>query len=124
MMANPAVAERPGPLQHRGPTTAPPDLRQPRHIDGAGPVVQRAGQRPADRGDQRGRTNPAFADDTVYAWSEVLDKAELDAPASGRCVIGWWPRKGRDESMMLQRDDGSTPPHVLLDLDLWVLCPR
>jgi 2-methylfumaryl-CoA hydratase len=28
-------------------------------------------------------TNPAFAGDTVYAWSEVLDRAELDAPGVG-----------------------------------------
>jgi len=39
-------------------------------------------------------TSPAFAGDTVYSWSEVLDKAETAAPG------------------------------VLLDLDLWALCPQ
>ena len=35
--------------------------------------------------------SPAFADDTVYAWSEVLDKAETSAPGSARCGCGWSP---------------------------------
>ena len=69
-------------------------------------------------------TNPAFADDTVYAWSEVLDKAELDAPGVGALRLRLVATKGRDESMMLKGDDGKYLPHVLLDLDLWVLCPR
>lgn len=69
-------------------------------------------------------TNPAFADDTVYAWSEVLDKAELDAPGVGALRLRLVATKGRDESMTLKGDDGKYLPHVLLDLDLWVLCPR
>ena len=69
-------------------------------------------------------TNPAFAGDTVYAWSEVLDKAELDAPGVGALRLRLVATKGRDESMMLKGDDGKYLPHVLLDLDLWVLCPR
>jgi 2-methylfumaryl-CoA hydratase len=32
--------------------------------------------------------------------------------------------KGRDESMTLKGDDGKYAPGVLLDLDLWALCPR
>ncbi len=28
-------------------------------------------------------TSPAFAGDTVYAWTEVLDKAETSAPGVG-----------------------------------------
>ena len=69
-------------------------------------------------------TNPAFADDTVYAWSEVLDKAELDAPGVGALRLRLVATKGRDESMMLKGDDGKYLPRVLLDLDIWVLCPR
>jgi len=69
-------------------------------------------------------TNPAFAGDTVYAWSEVLDKAELDAPGVGALRLRLVATKGRDESMTLKGDDGKYLPHVLLDLDLWVLCPR
>ena len=69
-------------------------------------------------------TNPAFAGDTVYAWSEVLDKAELDAPGVGALRLRLVATKGRDESMTLKGDDGKYLPRVLLDLDLWVLCPR
>ena len=69
-------------------------------------------------------TNPAFAGDTVYAWSEVLDKAELDAPGVGALRLRLVATNGRDESMTLKGDDGKYLPHVLLDLDLWVLCPR
>ncbi|MBO6521672.1 MAG: MaoC family dehydratase [Rhodospirillales bacterium] len=71
-------------------------------------------------------TNPIFAGDTVFAWSEVLDKAECP----GRDDVGAirlrtvatkdhppadFPHKG---------DDGKYLPHVVLDLDYWVLMPR
>ena len=68
-------------------------------------------------------TAPAFAGDTVYAWSEVLDKAELDAPGVGALRVRLVATKGRDESMTLRADDGKYGPDVLLDLDTWVLCP-
>ena len=31
--------------------------------------------------------------------------------------------KGRDESMTLKGEDGKYAPGVLLDLDIWTLCP-
>ncbi len=68
-------------------------------------------------------TNPAFADDTVYAWSEVLDKAEVDAPGVGALRLRLVATKGRDESMSLKGDDGKYLPHVLLDLDIWTFIP-
>ncbi len=68
-------------------------------------------------------TNPAFAGDTVYAWSEVLDKAELDAPGVGALRVRLVATKGRDESMTLRDEEGKYASHVLLDLDTWVLCP-
>ncbi len=69
-------------------------------------------------------TSPAFASDTVYAWSEVLDKAETSAPGVGALRLRLVATKGRDESMTLRGDDGKYAPGVLLDLDLWALCPR
>ncbi|MEG9225156.1 MaoC family dehydratase [Aeromicrobium sp. Sec7.5] len=69
-------------------------------------------------------TAPAFADDTVYAWSEVLDKAEVDAPGVGALRLRLVATKGRDESMTLKGDDGKYASGVLLDLDLWALVPR
>ncbi|MEH3032917.1 MAG: MaoC family dehydratase [Aeromicrobium erythreum] len=67
---------------------------------------------------------PAFAGDTVYAWSEVLDVAELDAPGVGALRLRLVATKGRDESMTLRGDDGKYADGVLLDLDLWALVPR
>jgi len=73
-------------------------------------------------------TAPAFAGDTVYAWSEVLDKAELTAPdgndSIGALRLRLVATKGRDESMTLKGEDGKYAPGVLLDLDYWALLPR
>ena len=68
-------------------------------------------------------TAPAFAGDTVYAWSEVLDKAETSAPGVGALRLRLVATKGRDQSMTLRGDDGKYAPGVLLDLDLWTLIP-
>ncbi len=67
---------------------------------------------------------PAFAGDTVYAWSEVLDVAELDAPGVGALRLRLVATKGRDESTTLRDEDGRYADGVLLDLDLWALVPR
>jgi 2-methylfumaryl-CoA hydratase len=69
-------------------------------------------------------TAPAFAGTTVYAWSEVLDKAETSAPGVGALRLRLVATSGRDESMTLKGDDGKYASGVLLDLDLWALCPR
>ena len=69
-------------------------------------------------------TAPAFAGTTVYAWSEVLDKAETSAPGVGALRLRLVATSGRDESMTLRGEDGKYAPGVLLDLDLWALCPR
>ena len=66
---------------------------------------------------------PAFAGDTVHAWSEVLDTAEL-SPSVGALRLRLVATKGRDESMTLRSEDGTYADGVLLDLDLWALVPR
>jgi 2-methylfumaryl-CoA hydratase len=68
-------------------------------------------------------TAPAFAGDTVYAWSEVLDKATTPSPGVGALRVRLAATKGHDETMTLRGEDGKYAPHVLLDLDMWVLCP-
>ena len=68
-------------------------------------------------------TAPAFADDTVYAWSEVLDTAETSAPGVGALRLRLVARRGHDADMVLQDADGRYAPGVLLDLDIWALCP-
>lgn len=69
-------------------------------------------------------TAPAFAGDTVYAWSEVLDKAGTTVPSVGALRLRLVASKGRDESMTLRGDDGKYADGVLLDLDYWALVPR
>lgn len=70
--------------------------------------------------------SPCFAGDTVYAWSEVLEKAELP----GRNDVGALRTrlvavKDRDcANFPLKREDGQYEEGVLLDLDVWVLLPR
>ncbi|MGA8987846.1 MaoC family dehydratase [Aeromicrobium sp.] len=67
---------------------------------------------------------PAFAGDTIYAWSEVLDIAETPAPGVGALRLRLVATKDRDESMTLRGEDGKYAPGVLLDLDYWALVPR
>lgn len=69
-------------------------------------------------------TAPAFAGDTVYAWSEVLDRAETSAPGVGALRLRLVATKGRDESMTLRGEDGKHAAGVLLDLDYWAFVPR
>ncbi|MDD9726755.1 MaoC family dehydratase [Roseovarius sp. SK2] len=66
--------------------------------------------------------NPCFAGDTVRAWSEVLDRAETDAPGVGALRLRLVATKGGD-AFSLRGEDGKYLPHVLLDLDYWALMP-
>ncbi len=66
--------------------------------------------------------NPAFAGDTVKAWSEVLDRAETSAPGVGALRLRLVATK--DASVgALKGEDGKYLPGVLLDLDYWALIP-
>ncbi|SNT72665.1 MaoC family dehydratase [Paracoccus seriniphilus] len=67
--------------------------------------------------------NPAFAGDTVRAWSEVLDKAETDAPGVGAIRLRLVATKGDSSRFSLKGEDGKYLPDVLLDLDYWALMP-
>ncbi len=68
--------------------------------------------------------NPCFAGDTVYAWSEVLDRAALDVPGVGALRLRLVATRGRAESPRLRGEDGKYAGDVLLDLDYWALVPR
>ncbi|MBC8339412.1 MAG: MaoC family dehydratase [Rhodospirillales bacterium] len=69
---------------------------------------------------------PIFAGDTVYAWSEVLEKAEL----SGRTDLGALRLRmiaTKDQACTDfpgQDADGAYDPSVVLDFDFTVLMPR
>lgn len=66
--------------------------------------------------------NPCLSGDTVRAWSEVLDKAETDAPGVGAIRLRLVATKGGDP-FALRGEDGKYLPEVLLDLDYWALMP-
>jgi 2-methylfumaryl-CoA hydratase len=71
-------------------------------------------------------TSPIFAGDTVYAWSEVLDKA----PCPGRDDLGVLRvrtigTKDLPCAAFPYKDDaGKYLFDVVLDFDYWVLMPR
>ncbi|MFN2201845.1 MAG: MaoC family dehydratase, partial [Caldilineaceae bacterium] len=69
---------------------------------------------------------PCFAGDTVFAWSEVLAKAEL----SGRSDVAALrlrlvaAKERFCDDFPYKNDDGSYADGVILDLDYWVAVPR
>ncbi|MEE8505845.1 MAG: MaoC family dehydratase [Kiloniellales bacterium] len=70
--------------------------------------------------------NPSFAGDTIYAWSEVLEKMELPGRASvGALRLRTIATKDRPcDDFPLEGPDGKPDPSVVLDLDYTVLMPR
>ncbi|MGZ5918084.1 MAG: MaoC family dehydratase [Methyloceanibacter sp.] len=73
---------------------------------------------------------PSFAGDTIYAWSEVVDKTELAAhPGMGALRLRTFAVKDRNcADFPGQRADGTADltyeDGVVLDLDCWVALPR
>lgn len=68
--------------------------------------------------------NPCFSGDTVKAWSEVLDRAETDAPGVGALRLRLVAVKQGAAPFALKDEAGKYRPEVLLDLDYWALAPR
>jgi 2-methylfumaryl-CoA hydratase len=69
---------------------------------------------------------PCFAGDTIYAWSEVLEKADLPARTDlGALRVRLVAVKNaRCTDYPLQDSTGQYAPSVILDLDAWLLLPR
>jgi 2-methylfumaryl-CoA hydratase len=68
---------------------------------------------------------PCFAGDTVFAWSEVLDVAEVTGRRDvGALRLRTVATKDRPAGDFPGHDPRETDPAVLLDMDLWVLVPR
>jgi len=67
--------------------------------------------------------NPCFSGDTVRAWSEVLEKAETDAPGVGAIRLRLVAYKG-GTPFELKDEKGKYMPDVLLDLDYWAVMPK
>lgn len=68
--------------------------------------------------------SPLFAGDTVFAWSEVVDKAEL-SEAVGALRLRLVAVKDSDPGAFAYKDGaGKYDPTVLLDFDYWAAIPR
>ena len=72
--------------------------------------------------DTSARPDGSRLGDTVRAWSEVIDKAETDAPGVGAIRLRLVATKG-GAPFKLKGADGKYLPEVLLDLDYWALIP-
>ena len=68
--------------------------------------------------------NPAFAEDTIYCWSEVLDKIDLNERNIAALRLRSVGTKEKNHNMKVKNDDGRYLPNVVLDFDYWVLVPK
>jgi 2-methylfumaryl-CoA hydratase len=70
--------------------------------------------------------NPLFSGGTIFAWSEVLDKAEIPGRADiGALRLRLVATKDKPcAEFPLNGADGKPDPAVLLDLDYWAVLPR
>ena len=70
--------------------------------------------------------NPVFAGDTIYAWSEVVERLEMPGnEALGALRLRTVAAKDTPCAAFPDRDgDGRYPESVVLDLDYTVLIPR
>lgn len=67
--------------------------------------------------------NPLFAGDTVYAWSEVLEKADLGAHA-GALRLRLVATKNKSCTTFPYKDGADYDPAVILDFDYWAAIPK
>lgn len=70
--------------------------------------------------------SPCFAGDTIYAWSEIVDKAAHHSRTDwGYLRLRTLAAKDRSCSDFPDKTDGGAyDPAILLDLDYWVAVPR
>ncbi|MBU6472872.1 MAG: MaoC family dehydratase [Alphaproteobacteria bacterium] len=70
--------------------------------------------------------NPLFAGDTVFAWSQVLDKAQVEGRKDcGALRLRLIATKNRPCFDHPDKDgDGKYPADVILDFDYWAVLPR
>lgn len=67
---------------------------------------------------------PLFAGDTVYAWSQVLDKAEL-SQSIGALRLRLCAAKNQPCAAFPDKGpDGKDDPALILDLDYWAAIPK
>ena len=68
---------------------------------------------------------PLFAGETVFAWSEIVDKAELPARDDvGALRVRLYATKDAPCSACPGEIEAGYEPSVILDMDLWLVLPR
>jgi len=67
--------------------------------------------------------NPCYSGTTIKAWSEVLDRAETNAPGVAALRLRLVAVKGSSAEFVYKTAEGKYHPDVLLDLDYWALVP-
>jgi 2-methylfumaryl-CoA hydratase len=69
---------------------------------------------------------PVFAGDTIYGWSEIVDKANLPGRTDiGALRVVHYVTKNHNGADMRARDeDGKWVPPLILQLDVWLAMPR
>ena len=67
--------------------------------------------------------NPCYSGTTIKAWSEVLDRAETNAPGVAALRLRLVAVKGSSAEFVYKIAEGKYHPDVLLDLDYWALVP-
>ena len=67
--------------------------------------------------------NPCFSGDTLYFWSEVLDKYHTDLPNYGLLRLRLIASKGEVETFEIKDNNNTYKSNIVLDLDYWVTIP-
>ena len=67
---------------------------------------------------------PLFAGDTVYAWSEVLDSADVGRDDVGLLRLRTVATKNQPCGAFPDRAGEGYDPAVILDLDYWAFAPK
>ena len=68
---------------------------------------------------------PLFAGDTVFAWSQVIDRLDLPGRTDvGALRLRLVATKNRPCADFPYRSDRDYDPAVILDLDYWAVMPR
>lgn len=69
---------------------------------------------------------PCFAGDTVYAWSEIVDRADIPGRSDvGALRVRTVATKNREAAdFPYKADEQSWEDDVILELDYWVVLPR
>ena len=68
--------------------------------------------------------NPVFAEDTIYCWTEVLDKVDLNVRNISALRLRSVGTKDKSSGMKIKDDKGRYLPNIVLDFDYWVLIPK